>query len=386
MITPELYLFGYVVYTVEDESLTELLNIIRKNGLNVRVCKNKFALRLDKIERFEALIASRVKFNRSSELGIGGFIKRASRRYGALLALVIFLLLFFFSTDIVWDVRIEGSDALSEAVVRDALSECGLSVGERWSRIDKSRIESQFLADNDSVAWININQRGCVAYVTVREREGASDVEKKDGYANIVAARDAVIEEITVVKGYAMVKVGDIVKAGDLLISGVYPSALGGGFCYAEGVVKGRVSDDVRCEIPLVEEVKEENKRQIKSIRLNFFKFSINIFKSYRNFGIKYDIIEKNKEITIDGKRVPISFTVNYASSFDTMMQAPARDEIILKGSILMNEKINDRLRDSTLLRIKTEAEFTDRAYIICTSFVSVEDISKEMPFSVSGG
>ena len=45
-----------------------------------------------------------------------------------------------------------------------------------------------------------------------------------------------------------MVKVGDVVKKGDLLISGVLPLELGGGFCTAQGEVKGRVADRVEVE------------------------------------------------------------------------------------------------------------------------------------------
>ena len=38
-------------------------------------------------------------------------------------------------------------------------------------------------------------------------------------FSNIVADRDGIIEEITVKKGYATVKPGDVVKKGDILIS-----------------------------------------------------------------------------------------------------------------------------------------------------------------------
>ena len=286
----------------------------------------------------------------------------------------------------VWDIRIAGNEDVDESEIYEALSECGLEVGSRWSKIDKAKLEASLLTFSDSLAWVNLNQRGCVAYLTVRENENMADFEEKTGYANIVAKRDAVIEEITVEKGYAMVSAGDSVKAGDILISGVIPTEFGGGFCYAEGVVKGRISDNIECEAAYEIEEKTVGKAKIASVALNFFKFRINIFKSYRNFSIKYDIIELNEENSILGKRMPISISVRYAVPYETVTKMRSKDETVAAASERMSSLIGERLKSSTLLRIKTAAEFKDRAYVINTSFVCIEDISKEIPFEVSDG
>ena len=386
MITLDLFLFGYAVYTVEEDSMTEILNVIRKNDISVRFCKNKFALRLDKIKRFEALIGSRVKLKRSELKGFGGIVYRTAHRYGILLAALVFVVLSVISSDVVWDIRIEGGEEADKAEIYAALSECGLEVGSRWSKIDKSKLEASLLSVSDSLAWVNLNQRGCVAYLKVKENENIMSSEQKKGYANIVAKRDAVIEEITVEKGYAMVSAGDSVKAGDLLISGVIPTELGGGFCYAEGVVKGRISDNIECEAAYEIEEKTVGKGEIESVILNFFKFRINIFKSYRNFSINYDIIESNEENSILGKRMPISISVRYAVPYEIVKRKLTKDETVALASERMSSLVCDRLKDSTLLRIKTAAEFKDRAYVISTNFVCVEDISKEIPFEVSSG
>jgi hypothetical protein len=87
------------------------------------------------------------------------------------------------------------------------LSHCGLEVGCRWNSLDRSEVEADVLSEYPSIAWININRRGTVAYVEIIERKKGEiqNSEQKRGYANLVASESCVIEEITVTRGVAQV-------------------------------------------------------------------------------------------------------------------------------------------------------------------------------------
>ena len=152
----------------------------------------------------------------------------------------IVLLLRLLTAGRVWDIRIEreeGDSDFSSALILEELEEAGLAVGDRWSRIDRDGVETALLSSSSHIGWVSITRTGAVAHVKVREKTKfrGEPVAEEDGYANIVAAFDCVIEEITVVRGFAVVSVGDTVRAGDLLISGILPEEAGGGFCRAEG-------------------------------------------------------------------------------------------------------------------------------------------------------
>ena len=112
-----------------------------------------------------------------------------------------------------WDIRIEGCDESYSDEIRKELTACGFSVGSSWSETDLGELEIEFLSKSQNVSWLNINRRGTVAYVTVLEKQ-VHEEEKKEGYSNIIAECDAIIEEITVIHGVASVKVGDSVKKG----------------------------------------------------------------------------------------------------------------------------------------------------------------------------
>ena len=291
MIRIDLFFFGYMKYTVAECDVGICAEIFLRHGINVSFNKNSFLLRKGMESKVEPLLLGKVEYSKSEIRGLYGFLYRNRNRYGAMLGIFIVAFLILFSSDVVWDVRIEGCVTGAEDKIKKELSNAGFGIGSRWSKTDKSEVEVAVLEASEHVSWININRRGTVAYVTVVDKHTHKVEEKKEGYSNVVASCDAIIEEITVKRGVAVVKAGDTVKKGDVLISGIISTETGGGFCYAEGTVIARVSDTVSVVSgkSRFEKVYEEEKKHSFSIK--FFGKTINIFKSYRNFSKEYDII-----------------------------------------------------------------------------------------------
>ena len=190
-----------------------------------------------------------VEYEVSAPRGVFGKLLGYKGRVGIFLGLFLVLVFSVLTSGVVWDVRIDGADDEEVKEILEDLSAAGLDIGARWNKLDTGLIEINFLAASDSIGWVNINRRGNVAYVRVKDKTVYLQEEEPTGYANLVAARDCVIEDIKVECGYAMVKKGESVRAGEVLISGVIPSELGGGFCYASGQVTGRYSDTVSVSV-----------------------------------------------------------------------------------------------------------------------------------------
>lgn len=383
MIRPDYYLFGYVIFTVCEEDVGRAAELFLKNGINARFSKNKITVSRRKSRIIEEAMATRVKFSRSEVLGFWGFLAKNRKRYGLFFALLCTVSLFFATGDLVWDVRIEGCDADVAEIIERELSQCGFSVGSRWSRTDTSRVEIELLSTSSLVSWVNINRRGTVAYVTVSEKETETKEEEKVGYANVVAACDGVIEEITVMRGIAAVKAGDTVRAGDLLISGIIPSELGGGYCYAEGTVIARVSDSVTVTAERTRIEKIAKGATLSRGKIKIFGFSVNIFKSYRKPPAKYDIINKDKEFSLFGKELPISFFGEYVSPYVTETVYLTAEEMTTLASERLAEALSERLRGATLVRIRTEGAFSEDSYNMTATFVCTEEIGRDLPFNV---
>ena len=270
----DLMLFGYREVRVEKKDLKELLNILLPNGFSVKINDAKFRISERKFKKFKNLVSEKINFSATELRGLPGALKRYKLRLGIFSALILSLLLCIISSTRVWDIRIVGSELGNEEQILAELSELGFSVGSSWHKCDKNRLEADMLYKSKYVSWININQRGTVAYVSVIDKL-VFEEEENTAFANIVASRDCVIEEITVSCGIATVRPGQTVKKGEILISGVIPKELGGGFCRAEGVVIGRFFDAVSVNIS---ETKTEN--DVKEDALDEIKVKKKMFKT----------------------------------------------------------------------------------------------------------
>ena len=382
MVRLDYLLLGYFEIEIFEADIWRAADLFFKNGvsLKLRVGNRIFAPARER-SRIISILDGEIEYSVSEIKGMYGLWLRNSRRYGFFAAVFLSALLYLFLGCLVWDVRIEGCKSGREEEIIAELSECGLSVGTLWRNINKNEVETKALLLSDNISWLNINRRGTVAYVSVVDKVLHEEDPIPDGYANLVATRDCIIEEITVKRGVAVVKAGMSVKKGDLLISGVIPMQLGGGYCYADGVVVGRFSDGVTVEVGSYITEKVYSERTVQACSLKFFNFTINIFKRYGNLGETCDIIEETKPAVLPGgKKLPVSLTVKYAQNYTLKEQILSSDELVLLASERLRESILLYAKDKEILRMTTYGNFTENGYTMSTDIVcrgSVTEIGK---------
>jgi len=383
MVRADLFFFGYFLITVDSEDVKIASNILLKNNISAAFSKNgsfKIAYRMREV--VTRLFQNKVRYRISNPRGLYGILLQNKRRMGIFIGAALFAVMLFLSSDVVWDVRIEGADREEESKILHELSSAGLDVGKRWSKLDKSQIEINMLSASESVAWLNINRRGTVAYVKVSDKILYQDEEKPTGYASIVAVCDCVIEEIIVESGYPMVKKGESVRAGEVLISGVIPTELGGGFCYAAGEVIGRYSEDISVFIERTVREKVYSEPILSRTSINFFGGDVNIFKKYRHSYGECDIIEKTEHVTV-GKRLPISVSKTYIQPYVTESRELSDDEIISLASDKLRRELLIFLKDKEARRMITSGNFSENGYeMVCKTVVS-SDVTKIQEFEV---
>lgn len=383
MMRIDYLLFGYRRFTVDIEDVAKAAEIFLKRGISVKFYGNSFCADIKKSKMIENALLGNINFQKSEVLGLYGFFLKNRNRFGIFIAVLLTVFIFVFTKDRIWDIRIEGCESGSEAKIISDLRECGFRVGSNWSEIDMSYIEVDFLSKSEEVSWININRRGTVAYVTVIDKSSYEDPEENIGYSNVVSEYDCIIEEITVKRGIAMVKSGDTVKKGDLLISGVIPKELGGGFCYAEGIVKGRISDSIEVSVPNYKEEKIYKRKKLSLVSIKILGFSVNIFKSYRNYDVKYDIIEDNRTFSLFGKDVPFVVCRKYSVGYTLEKTELTEDEMTEIALREMTDAINLKLKDSNLIRISTRGKFENSSYSMKTDMVYSCQIGRNISFNV---
>ncbi len=387
MVRVSFWFFGYRIIRVEGEGKEKITPLLFNKKIQfVSPSPDEYIVSEKQIAKLRTLLKDKYSYSESECLGLGGAVRRIKNKRGLAVGIFLSLILCLFLSNTVWDIKVEGNGSLTDSEIAAKLSELGLNIGDFWPLINRTEIENKFLIETEEISWININRRGTVAYVVVAEKDKISDGDEKgekSGYANIVASVGCVIEEITVKRGQAEVSPGDVVKAGDILISGVLPDEAGGGFCYAEGTVVGRLSD--RTEVFVLREYERTVKKELNpiSLDLKIFNLNINIFKKYRNYSDGCDIIEDVKVFSLkNDKSLPISLTTKYILDCTNEKAFYTDEELVRLASRAMSAKNALRLNSSDLLKITTNGEFTDSGYKMYSDLVFLSDVGEAVEFS----
>lgn len=377
--------FGYIELIVNTEDICKIVSICLKNGIKMTLKDgNKIIL----LHRDFDIVLDEFKNNSVNYDVIKEYfglnISNKRKSLIAVAATVIFTLsTIFFMSNLIWDIDIQGNEKISNTMILTKLDKCGLKIGQLWFNIDYGEIESELLDTYADIAWVSVNRRGSVAYISVIEADRVeSNQSVRFEYSNIVASEDCVIEEIDVYLGTPLVKVGDSVKKGDVLILGITNNQDESTFCSAEGRVVGRVNKKITTYVDRKQQAEKDVKPPIYSLKVKIFDFSINIFKKYRNFEEECDIIEKKEKIAIFGKRkLPIEIIRQYKvfSSFEDYEASD--EELIQKASYQMRAIMHNMLHDVSLNSLKTYGEFMDEGYTMISEVVYSCNVANDIEF-----
>ena len=382
MVKIEFALFGYRRITVNAENVSLLSSILLRAGIpSIINSDGHIIIRERDFEKTKDLLSGRMDFAYSEPLGAYGAWKKCRYKAAMLISFVVTSLLVCLLSGVIWDIRVEGNSNVTDAEIILELNEYGFEVGQLWSSVNKSEVEASLLDSNDKLSWININRRGCVAYVKVIESDNKEEVkENRLKHSNIIADLDCVIEEITVKSGTPNVKVGDTVKKGDLLVIGVLPEASGGGLCAAEATVIGRVSDSVSVKIGREEEKNAYSDRKIYSITLKIFKFSLNIFKLYGNLTNECDIIENEVAYSLFGRyKLPLSVRTVYYTEKQSEPVVYSDEKLVEIATKRLHSLMADKLLSADLIRLRTSGEFTEEGYYLRSDIVYLTEVGEKV-------
>ena len=368
-------LFGYRLAAVKECDRGRAATALLRHNISASVSsEGKITVPEYKLRKFKTAMSG-IEYTLSQPLGLFSLGRLSQISIGAWLGILLAAVLLVVSSDFVFDVRIEEASGVSREEVAEALYQADFGVGKRWSKTDLDKIEGMVMLNSSDIGFISINRRGTCAYVSVSSKSEREESELGQK-CNIVAKYDCVIDEITVKSGIAAVKAGDTVKAGDLLISGVIPLELGGGTLRAEGIIKGRISESIVTEVGRLDIQKSYLPERLCEVRINILDFSVNIFKSYRNLGGKYDII-KSEEVLLSsgGVRLPITVVKIYAEPYTESEVTYTDTELVAIAAQDHREKLDKILSECEILKISTHSEFTEQGYSTASDMLLITEV-----------
>lgn len=139
----------------------------------------------------------------------------------------IAFVIFLYSQTLIWNIAIEGNEAISEGELLEYLAGENITTGIAGNEIDCSEIELKIRKKYDKIGWVSVFVENTNLCIRIREslyetynREDALGTEHKRW--DLIADRDAEIISMVVRSGTAVVKAGENVKAGQTIVTGTY--------------------------------------------------------------------------------------------------------------------------------------------------------------------
>ena len=380
------FLFGYSIISSHAENAERIINLCneRKIPFSEVVLEDeslRFSVPLFYEQRMrKAAREHEIEISVISRRGIPALFLRYRLRVGLLAGLICSILIFAFSSRLVWDIEIDGAVRLSERELLKTLADCGLSVGTRLRDVDADVLENQILILSDDISWISVNLSGNVACIEIRERDFPIPDEYGDAlYSNVTASQSGVIVGFEDINGALDVKIGDAVSKDQLLISGI----LGGEglptrLTNAHGKVLAEVEDTVEIKIPK-KYLKKVTHKEIKEEKsLIFFKNEIKFFSNCRNSPTicdKIDIMESF--YTINQKKLPLAIkTVKYIE-YENCEITRTREQMHDLAYIELYRYINEHYADAELLEKSISIDERDDETVLTCSIRCIKNIAQ---------
>ena len=138
-------------------------------------------------------------------------------KIGVYLGLILFTLCSALLNGVVLDIKVEGSAKCFERETLSLLSREGIKKYSLFSSVDYKALENAILVSNDSVSFVSVYKRGNFLIINAELSSSPNKpLAKYDG--DLTSSVDGVVEEISVLRGTALVAVGQEVKKGDVLV------------------------------------------------------------------------------------------------------------------------------------------------------------------------
>lgn len=213
---------------------------------------------------------------------------------------------------------VEGNDRISTRQILEVASQCGIHFGAARREVRSERVKNALLRAIPDLEWVGINTAGCVATISVRERNRVDEIVENKGVSSIIAARDGTIRELTVTSGSTAFKVGQAVKAGQVLISGYTDCGLSIRAERAKGEILAETNHTLSLIMPQMNAQRGDLIMQSRKYSLIIGKKRINFYQDSGNLDTSCVKMYEENYVTLPGGfQLPIAIVTEICISYD---------------------------------------------------------------------
>lgn len=377
------WIFGYVSFEATGESPEKLINLSVKNSIGLwnlkKVNKSLYGnIMLPEYENFTQIAKTcNCEINPIKKTGFPFVKLRYSKRWGALIGIIIFAAIIWISSLYVWSINVSGNNEISSEDIINTAKDCGICPGILKKRIDVSSTEQMIMSKLGNIAWMSVNIEGSCVNIIVKEKIVSPEIVGESEPCNIIASKDGQIERLETYKGTPVVSAGDIVTKGQLLVSGVVEGPdFKSGLTDADCKVFAKTKHKVERKIPLTTVQAKDTGKIVKKYRIKAFGKEFSIW-SPKKIDDTYRCENSSNNAKFFGVDIPIVlYTEKWYEqecSEKTITSEEAKKEIVEELS-----KIQDENNQDIKILEKFEEEREENGeYIYNAIFSCIENIGK---------
>jgi sporulation protein YqfD len=284
--------------------------------------------------------------------------------------LTLLLILSIFLPGRILFVQVEGNSAVATNLILEAAAKRGVCLGAAGRDLRSERIKNSLLEDIPQLQWLGVNTKGCVAVISVRERQIAESQSEVPAVTSLISQVDGIIQSLTVTQGTPMCKPGDGVTAGQTLISGLMDL----GICLRGTQAKGEIFALTNRKITAVAPTRYDFRGSCQE-KYDFFglligKKRINLYKGSGILGTTCARIYSEWYMTLPG-----GFVLPIGLFRDTRMvyEQPASGSVQLDLAEATGQYLLSQMQQGQILASQTEIEIRDDTQILQGSYACRE-------------
>lgn len=316
---------GMVTVSVVSADVTGVLSAFTNAGIAVSDTMLDGLTLTTGLARKDLKLAKRICNKRGEKISVIGKtgvfwrLKALVARPVLMIGMVICIFLGFYVPSRIFFVRVEGNIRIPANLILEEAASCGIRFGASRGLVRSEKMKNSLLESMPQLQWAGVNTRGCVAVITVRERQETQTSPTRTGVSSIVASCDGVIESCTAEQGNLLCKPGMAVKTGQTLISGYTDCGLVIRATQAKGEIYARTERNISISAMQSVLSKTNQKKQIKKYAVIIGKKRINFSKDSGILDVTCDKMYVEKFITLPGGFVlPVSFVVETYVPYET--------------------------------------------------------------------
>ena len=356
---------GELEVTAKGLSPEKLLNISAQNHIRLSGVRRlsytqlRFSIGPSDYNRLKKLLPEgRYKLNISSSRGLSLMLYAFRARYCLIAGIIISIALAFFASSRVWFVKVRGCQRVSEESVLNILESCGLKWGASVSGEELDEMEKRLMQELPDISWAGISRRGVNIYAYIKENSELPESTPVNKPADVIAAKDGVVEKVTVLQGRAVATQGQTVRAGDVLISGelVYQD-LPYQYVYALGSVQARIWYSGEKKIPLkqLQTVRTGNKAVVRTMRV----FGQEIFLDGENPFAQYETEESEQDVMNLG--IPVTIITQTYYETQTREYSITQEEALELGKSELELELSKSIpQDAEILKTQSSVKMVE--------------------------